>query len=88
MTALSDEETALVNQLLPLVQQIDRRMDRLEDRMTALEVGVAELRGRVSQIPTYWQTKTITIIAMLVIAVMVGTVGVVAGSLAISRHPL
>lgn len=78
-----DEALAILRRLEPALTGLANRMAGLETRMTglearmgALEVGVAELRGKVSQIPTWWQM--LTIIAGLILAVMGGTIGVLA----------
>lgn len=55
---------------------IETRMTNLETRMGALEVGVANLQGRVSQLPTAW--AMFTAIVVLIFTVMGGTVGILA----------
>jgi hypothetical protein len=36
------------------VQRLDKRMDGVDDRLRRLELETAEMKGKVSQLPTAW----------------------------------
>jgi hypothetical protein len=70
-----------------LLGGIEKRLDRLEDRFDrfdertrALEVGVAEIKGRISMIPGVWQQMT------MIVATQATLAGFLFGALKLSGH--
>lgn len=58
MMALEAVITRIDGTLIRLESKIDRieaRLDRVEARMDQFATDLAELKGRVSQLPTVWQ---------------------------------
>ena len=71
-----DEATEILRRLEPVLANLDRRLGHVETDMKDLRSAVDKLDGRVSQLPTLWQTAGI-LMALLT--------GVVALAVALSR---
>jgi hypothetical protein len=63
----------------PLLTRIEERLSAVEDRSTAVELKLAELSGRVSQVPTLPQLVTV------MMSVFAGAIALVGASLALAR---
>jgi archaellum component FlaC len=66
--SLDDRYRSLDNR----IGSLDDRVGRLDDRVRNVEVGLAELKGRVSQLPSTWAMIT------AVIGGQIATIGMVA----------
>jgi hypothetical protein len=80
MTAVSPDNLAeTLKAILAHLVRIETRMDRIEEGQQKLRVEMAEVSGRVSQLPTSWQM--LTAIVATVFTVTATTAGVLFAAL-------
>lgn len=83
-----DEATAILRRLEPALTDVQGRLGRIEERVQAVETeqrrqgeALAELRGRVSQLPTGLQVLgLVAAVNGVTVAIGFGLTGVIAGS--------
>jgi hypothetical protein len=55
--------------------ELTRRVEKLEDSVAAIRIDLAEIKGRLSHMPTTW--SLVVIVIGVVFTVMAGTLGIV-----------
>lgn len=53
------DNAAVLAAIHDLGERMERRFEKLDERMRKLETDGAEMKGRVSQLPTLWQVAAL-----------------------------